>query len=96
MNPFDELTTMDIDKKIHDRLRSSQIRYQRESDFQEKIVIDICESSINREVLVLSIKWGHFSLECKVLNIGEANTKHGIVCSNGSYADVYIGYFLRK
>ena len=46
--------------------------------------------------MILTLKWGQYSMEAKVLNIKESNYKHLGYKNKGVNAQIYCGKYLNK
>ena len=66
------------------------------SAYKERIKIHFKSTSVNKEVVIINVEWGTFSLDVKILNIIGNNNHHGASLSSGANGLIYKGTFLNN
>ena len=74
MKFYSSKLSKDIQNQIQNNLLKQGISFSEK--FTETMKITFKDESVNKEVMVLYLEWGNFSMEVKVLNNIESNSKH--------------------
>ena len=74
MKFYSSKLSKDIKNQIQNNLLKQGISFSEK--FTETMKITFKDESVNKEVMVLYLEWGNFSMEVKVLNNIESNSKH--------------------
>ena len=74
MKFYSSKLSKDIQNQIQNNLLKQGISFSEK--ITETMKITFKDESVNKEVMVLYLEWGNFSMEVKVLNNIESNSKH--------------------
>lgn len=81
---------------IYSKLEAEGIQRNEGGKFVKHIEITAKSGSINRQAVVLHVRWGYFSMDISVLNQLHPNHKHGTEFSQGGFASIYVGTILKE